>query len=322
MKTRKVIATAVAVLATCVQISVAQVAGSNGTERSPADLARSAALFSAQRTADQLLKEKRWQEAVLAYQEVIRIEKTDPDHRVHYSGGQLGLARAYMGLDRISDAVEAYRLGTFWSSRHRDVPGGIVAPLYIEYALALLQANRLEDAKAIYYAVLRTSSSAHSRFHPFLVVFESEPGMTVWQLTKPRLGAALLMLQGKGYLTEKEWIARLDQIQAAAPEWILPALYRPGISNPDKLDQVYQMAVTEEARGWIDRWRQYWRAKPEPTTEAGLLAWHDWDQVQRQALWEFFEGTAKQRLKNSTVLEAARVAMERAPLRLLGRIVD
>lgn len=320
--TRKSIATVIVMLAACVEISVAQVAGSNGTERSPADIARSAALFSAQRTADQLLKEKRWQEAVLAYQEVIRIEKTDPDHRVHYSGGHLGLARANMGLDRILDAVEAYRVATYWSSRHKDVPGGIVALLYIEYALALLQANRLEDAKAIYYAVLRTSPSAHSRVHPFLVVFESEPGMTVWPLTKPRLESALLMLQGKGYLSEKEWIARLDRIQAAAPEWILPALYRPGISHLDKLDQVYQMAATEEERGWIDRWRQYWRAKPEPTTEAGLVAWIDWDQVQRPALWEFFESTAKQRLKNSTVLEAARVAMEKDPLKLVGRIVD
>ncbi len=299
------------------KLSSAQAGSTGRTELSQEEIARSTAIANAQRSADQLLTKKLWADAVLAYKNLIAVTRSyEPDAMcatAHY-----GLARAYVGLDQLPEALDAFRNSLLWSRSVQDL--GFSGEIALDYAEALRRANRLEDAKVMYYAVLRGANGGLSPVYPFLVVFDPEPGMTAWSLTKPRLEAALLMLKHQG-THDKDGLVELDRIRAAAPEWILPALVRAlSFKNRDakiaEVDKVYLMASTEEEQGWIDHWRQYIKLEPKSAQEV-------MDQMaQHQAITEFFVGTTKQRLKNSTVLEAARVAMEKDPLKLVGRIVD
>lgn len=276
------------------------------------------------KAAESLAKDRKFDEAIGLHQEAVVLQATLPGFSsgVHYSyATTLGAAGRY------SEAAEAFRSAVAWTLESREqssdlyVNGPVLCRVLLDYALVLLKLDRLDDAKAIYYGALRALPSVElPSVYPFLVVFDPEPGLTVWPLTKPRLEAALLMLKHQG-THEKDGLAELDRIQAAAPEWILPAFVRAlSFKNRDakiaEVDKVYLMASTEEEQGWIDRWRQYIKLEPKSAQEV-----MDW-MAQHEVISEYFKGITKQRLKSSTVLEAARVAMEKNPLRLVGRIVD
>jgi tetratricopeptide (TPR) repeat protein len=105
------------------------------------------------------------------------------------------LARMYVKLNRIPDAMEAYKHSFAWDPRIRlgssvlmgDLNGGsgYGVDTVMEYAALLAKAGRQEDAKAMYYYGQRAYwSLPRPRSQepvPFVVVFDPEPEGIQWE---------------------------------------------------------------------------------------------------------------------------------------------
>lgn len=61
-----------------------------------------------------------------------------------------------------------------------------------DYAMLLHEIGRNQDAKLVYYALLRSLTGYGEPF-PFVVVFDQDAEGEVWAFTPRDLGAALLM---------------------------------------------------------------------------------------------------------------------------------
>lgn len=181
------------------------------------------------------------------------------------ANAEYDLARMYVKLNRIPDALEAYRRSFAWNPKRHEQDGVCQGDLDIngpdingemEYAILLAQAGRAEDAKAMYYFALRAHMfEAKSRSQepaPFLVVFDPEPEGIQWDYTPERLEAAAWMLRAilsssstdfatNVTLYEHDFVERARQL---APDWFYPALY---LANHNDYDSPRRQQLMAEA---------------------------------------------------------------------------
>jgi hypothetical protein len=141
----------------------------------------------------------------------------------------------------------------------------------------------------------------------YLVVFDPEPGMTVWEYTPERLEAAATLLATRDY-GSRESIATIERIRQVVPEWIVPMMYNSG-SLVDRtqafLDEVSVCARTEEERAWLDAYRDIPPVRDQSERHAA-----------RRAIEARLAAIGRERRQASALLERARVELEKDPSRL------
>lgn len=204
------------------------------------------------------LKQNQLEQAIEAFREVVAIEKTIPGSGFR-SSPNYDLAKALTLAKRPEEALAAYKQAFRWDPKRGelDTNGPPFIQLGMDYAIALAKANRPNDAKAVYYSTLRKLSEARWGFEPFpfLVVFDPDPTMTEWELTKENLVAAATMLRAPE--SGPDAIALTESVRNMKPDWIMPVMYlaNRGKDRQNNLDVAMSLARNAEERMWVQEYK-------------------------------------------------------------------
>ena len=204
----------------------------------------------------QHLKNDQIDEAIAAFREAVAIYDSVPGFT---SSGNYELAKALTKAGRTEEALATYRKAVLWDSNRKDfrVIGSHHVQVIMDYAILLARSGKEEDAKVVYYSGLRMfnlhESSRYEPF-PFLVVFDPDPTMTVWEYTPERLIAAVKMAKAPD-VGGDERQALVDEVRLMEPNWILPVVYkasrRSGQWRTHYIDLAMSLARNEEERTWV-----------------------------------------------------------------------
>lgn len=234
------------------------------------DLARSAS-----ERGRALLAEKRYDEAIAAFQAAVDIwnEKGKFDSWSNYE-----LAKALTAAGRKEQALESYRNAVRWDAIEGELHIN-QAPIQIalDYAILLAECGREHEAKALYYFGLRRfneqadpgtenydpqQSSGRAEPFPFLIVFDPDPTMTFSQYTPERLIAAATAIRIPTSMTIHSDM--MKQLRQNIPDWIFPAMclvwsepvvvghYEPVIA---RFNEAASLATTNETRNWVSMYQ-------------------------------------------------------------------
>lgn len=199
----------------------------------------------------ELLKEGRIEEAITAIREAIAIEDTIPSF---ISSGRYELAKALTLAGRVDDALAAYKSAFRWDPKRRELDsnGPPFIFLGMDYAILLAKSGKAEEAKAVYYSTLRRlkdNKRGPQEPFPFLVVFDDDPAMTVWDYSSERLITAATMVKAPDMNTEARTLTM--QVREREPSWIVPAMHLLTGKWDQDLQQALLLATNEEERNWV-----------------------------------------------------------------------
>jgi tetratricopeptide (TPR) repeat protein len=194
--------------------------------------------------AEQLKSKGKIDAAAKTLKEAIAIERTYA-YPNFLTGVASRLARMLVSAGRDEEAVAAYRQCFAWDIRRGDLEGH--PENAVGFALLLSKLGKVEEAKAMYYWVLRNFNGGRGydgvwnlnglRFFepvPFLVVFDPDPDAVVWEYTPDRFRAAVLMVSQFGSADPKA----IDEIRKLAPDWFWPIVYLADKTDPIR-DETY-----------------------------------------------------------------------------------
>lgn len=248
--------------------------------------------------ADVLWRAQRHDEAIAALREAATISE-----RLSYftSDYYLRFAKVLVRTGRKDEALEAYRKAVRWDAEQGELDI-TEAPVRtaVEYAVLLAEAERQEDAKAMYYYALRFFNSGplpngRGEPFPFLVVFDPDPVMQSWPYSVENITAAALVLtRSKGFREPLERALRMK------PDWIVPAMYNVWQDFVDhqereRLAAAMRLARTQEEREWA--------ALYQPMLE--LTDWQEQLHMFEQVA-DRLAAIGAERRKNSVVLRRAK----------------
>lgn len=248
-------------------------------------------------------------EGIVALQEAVLARRAfERTYGGFSSGVCYELAQALLRANRVTEALAAFKDAFRWDPEKRDITsnGPPFIDLSMDYSIELAKAGRLGDAKAVYYWALRhmTFSNGHTERFPFLVVFDADPTMVVWDLTAEKLITAAMMLRHRD--GEK---TNIDIIRDRDPGWLIPHLFVWPWDNSTRgratFDRALELASNAEEREWLHMY--------DPVFTAG----QDWDQVRRRISVQLSE-IGVERRKNSAVLRQAKEQMATLHQRLAG----
>lgn len=210
------------------------------------------------------------------------------------------LAKALIQAKRDAEALDTFREGFRWSPERGDlINTGFYLDEIADYALLLLNAGKTEEAKAMYYYAMRGWGDNGYQYFPYLIVFEPDPTMTVWESTPDKLLSAILMLRAihsNDHTGQKE---RIEEVRKREPSWILPVFYANQNFDAAWFNQVAGVASDQHEKEWVFMYEQ-----------AFTLS----DAEQRNAVrevWLKLGKIAAERRKNSEVLKQAKLDMAR-----------
>jgi tetratricopeptide (TPR) repeat protein len=231
--------------------------------------------------AHDLVREAKYVEALAVFQESLEIELGwwGP-HRVS-SGTYYWMAKIHQKLGNRSQALDAYRLAfkrqTYAAEPYVRVSNGaLVDEFVLDYALLLNDAGRHQDAKVLYYSLLRNLTGYGEPF-PFVVVFDQDAEGEVWEFTPQNLEAALLMARTlvastthalPGDVTREEARRRVRELK---PDWAYPLVQQAWATRSEEkrnalFDQAEALARTPAERDAIRKVRTFEVAK-RPASE-------------------------------------------------------
>lgn len=239
------------------------------------------------RRAYVLMSEKKYDETIALFRGVVRLwnETGRFSTRNYYD-----LAQALTAANRIEEALDAYRHGVIYEPAKGELWINASQTSYaMDYAILLAKCERADEAKAVYYYGLRRFNEqthpggkdyeaigGHQEPFPFLVVFDQDPSMTVWQYTPERLTAAALLIKLAG-LGPQATPHAMKQVRDTAPDWINPAMYMvwQGVvdrKEADRFAEAASLARTPEEREWVSAYRDVfesddWQVQLERWTE-------------------------------------------------------
>lgn len=171
------------------------------------------------------------------------------------SSSKYELAKALTLFNRPTEALEAYKSAFQWSNRRQDIDsnGPPFTELGTDYALLLARLGKFEEAKAMYYWVMRNWTVAGGvEYFPYLVVFEPEPGMAVWENKPEKLLSAIMMLRAIQTQTFEERKARLEEVRQREPSWLLPLAYKHGFDDKRQwIDLAKEQAAGTDEKEWV-----------------------------------------------------------------------
>lgn len=225
----------------------------------PSDLiARNERAAAARDRGEALMAKGSVREAVEAFREGVRFEAEIEKKYGGFTNSTLyELAKAYTLLGQTDDALAAYKRAFRWDAKRGEIESN--GPPFItstmDYAILLAKSGRNEEARAVYYSGLRKLVQVRRGCEPFplLVVFESEPGMTVWSYSPERLIAAAKMAMAADL--GSRGAAAAEDVRRIEPSWAAPALFlgtRFGGSKGSALLKLAEsLAGTDEEREWV-----------------------------------------------------------------------
>lgn len=238
-------------------VAFAQGSGPSGYPSDPAVLAKLDQAAVLQREAYRHLEKKEWTLCVSKSEQAFALLENVGFPA--YSENYWYLAQAQTALGNKEAASEAYRQAVRWKVEG-DISVGSATKVLPDYIAFLVSEYRYDDAKAVYYALLRNlpdnkkPSQMGTEPYPFLVVFDPDPNGDYWEFTPERVVlAAQLVSSGFG---GEEFIALLDQAETVFPGWCFPAVYK-ALKGSDEVDDVLiaqakTLAKTQRERDWID----------------------------------------------------------------------
>ncbi len=254
-----------------------------------------------------LVEQGKLDEAILAFRESIAIERETERRFGGFSSiGNYELAKALTMDSRPQEALAAYKDAFRWDPKKKelDTSGPVVRRLGVDYAILLAKSGKVEEAKAVYYWTLRALRGVDGRSEPFpfLVVFDPDPTMTVWEYTTESFVAACTMLKAPDMGDQDRTLT--EKVREAEPDWIVPVMYLVASSDvrrAEYLSLAEGLAANDEERSWVRQYRELF-------AEGG----EGWEVTRR------FKGVANElakigvaRRKASTVLAQAKLDLER-----------
>lgn len=251
-----------------------------------------------------LIENGRYDEAILAAQRAVRIED-DIALRFGWNSSSADYihARALTLANRPGEALGAYRKAFWWSDKRQDLESN--GPPFLEmgpdFGILLAKAGQYEEAKAMYYWVLRVwglSGGGGNEHFPFLVVFDPDSTHEAWKGSPDKLLSALLMLRAIHTQGMDEQNRRLEEVRKREPAWVVPFVY---LHRRDMdfrwITQAQAMAATSDEKQWMLSFDRVL------TAERGME-----HSVMREIRIEFEKMTCDRR-KNSAVLKQAKLDM-------------
>lgn len=185
--------------------------------------------------------------------EAKRLEETIPG--MPWGSVAATLGKALDDLGQPIEALAAFKDSLRYDARTGDLdtfgPYGIHT---MDYAILLARQGRLQDAKAVYYYVLRhLSERGEAEFEPipFLVVFDPDPTMTVRELTPEKLIAAATMVRAMWETAPKKTAERAHELE---PTWLFPVMFLAKLTSDrrdERLALARNLARTDEEREWV-----------------------------------------------------------------------
>lgn len=239
-------------------VSASLVLGQGGKNIKPIPpelLAKNAKAHAALKRGEKFQRQNQLQEAIAAFREVVAIEKTIPGF---VSIGNYALAKALTTAGRTNEALDAYKQAFMWDPVRKDLMtnGPPAALINMDYAILLAKSGKLAEAKAIYYRGLRLlDQHSTSDFEPipFLVVFDADPTMVVWDLAPEKLIAAAKMVKAP-HMNDQD-VATTEEVRRMEPGWAVPVVYlatrSPNARRPGLYKLAEAQAESDEQRAWI-----------------------------------------------------------------------
>jgi tetratricopeptide (TPR) repeat protein len=257
-----------------------------------------------------LLKQGKLDLAIVAFRRAVAAEEVlRKDHGYFGSSGSYRLAKALTQSGRAEEALVAYRKAFWWSEKRQDLEsnGPPFTDLGADYALLLAKAGKYEEAKAMYYWVMRQwiQVGGYEDF-PFLVVFEPDPTMVVWENKPEKILSAILMLRALHTQELGSRRERIAEVRSREPAWIVPFVYANQRGNWDTawIRQAATLAANPDEEAWI-------AAFDEVLASSSLEQQRVAREVKRR-----LEKMASERRKNSPVLLRAKQDMAQMHKRL------
>lgn len=214
------------------------------------------------------------------------------------------LAKALTRAKRDDEAIAAYREAFRWRPDMKDLysPSVNYVNDICDYAILLFKAGKYEESKAMYYYAMRGWGGSSYQYFPFLVVFEPDPTMTVWENTPDKLLSAIMMLRAihTNYSDgQKDWF---EEVRKREPAWILPLAYINDGSTREGawIHQARPLATSEDERNWIGLYEEM----------LSITGSSERNNATRQ-VWLKLAKIAGERRKNSQALKQAKRDMER-----------
>jgi len=205
------------------------------------------------------LEKNQLADAIGAFQEAVAVERT---YGYPVSTGSYQLAKALTAAGRASEALAAYKEAVRWDPIRKELTtnGPPQILLVMDYAILLAKSGKAEEAKSVYYFGLRHYNEyAEDAFEPipFLIVFDADPTMTVWDYSSEKLVAAATM--AKAPFMQSRRTQGLDLVRRMEPGWALPLVHIADSSPNKERPQLYKaaedLALTTEEKAWIEAYR-------------------------------------------------------------------
>lgn len=200
-----------------------------------------------------------YDEAIALLKDAIQIEKT---LRGHGGSSYHELAKALAEAGCTEEALAVYKQTVFWDPIRKELNDKSTSYIRIklDYAILLAKFGKVDEAKMVYYSVLRTYNKSGQKTYepyPFLIVFDPDPTMTVWEYTTGKFVAAALMLRSMNMSSSARAVALAGEVGQMEPTWIVPvmvqAIRAERRERAPYIGQAMSLARNEEEREWIRR---------------------------------------------------------------------
>jgi tetratricopeptide (TPR) repeat protein len=206
--------------------------------------------------AEALLAKGLFDEAIWEFRRAVEIEDTIPGW---FSSGHYDLAKALVVAGRNEEAMEAFAKAVKWDEKRGDwyVNGPPPYRIAMDYAILAAKQGDERKAKEMYYFGLRRFNSGADKYVepvPFIVVFDPDPLMDVWEYSPEALTAAALMAHVSYQRPEF-----LQEVKRLKPDWMLPVafegLHSFGTKRDELLGIARGLARSEREIMWLDQAR-------------------------------------------------------------------
>lgn len=236
-------------------ICIANLALCQGFPESPEEGRKHTEIAVALDAGEALLKRGKLDLAIAKFREARAIEET---LRSKSCSAGYELAKALTLAGKPGEALKVYEKCLVWRPGADDwhVNGPVATYLYADYAILAARQGDQAKAKEIYYLLMRTFNGFGESVQepiPFLVVFDPDPNMDVWQYTADNLVLAATMM--KLATSSGGQKGELEEIRRQAPGWAFPAAFQAGLrlgqGDGELRAQAMALAKTAREREWI-----------------------------------------------------------------------
>lgn len=167
------------------------------------------------------------------------------------------LGKAYEGLNRRDEAIDALRHASYWDSNRGDL---MTAGANVAFDLAVLLARqgRTDASKAAYYWGMRKLNvPVTAEPVPLIVVFDADSVGDRWAYNLTNLTAAARTGSSIG----GNWDGMLEEALVARPDWYVPVVYQAIPAPSEDRIRLFNLALqkcsSDRDREWVNKARGF-----------------------------------------------------------------